>query len=73
MIYEIKDGLDGGHLLRCPRCRKWGLLDDDQWNGKVSVLCDCGFHQTMNLAAMTAKINEEQVALKAVRRGNHHE
>jgi len=60
VIYEVKDAPNGGHLFRCPQCRKWGLLDDDQWQGKVSILCDCGFHQTIPLATMMATIEEAQ-------------
>lgn len=34
--------------LCCPDCGKWGMLDEDQLAGKVSILCDCGFHETLN-------------------------
>ncbi|MEK7766790.1 MAG: hypothetical protein AAB368_11175 [bacterium] len=41
--------------LRCPSCRVWADLDADQWNGRVSVECECGrFHETHDFSAMTA-------------------
>ena len=32
---------DGGKkwLWECPRCKTWGNLSLDQWEGRVSVLC----------------------------------
>ncbi len=35
------------HLV-CPRCQKSGLIDEDQYFGRVSIQCDCGFHETIN-------------------------
>lgn len=40
------DGQDT-HKLKCPKCGVWGYVDDDQLEGKVSILCDCGFHETI--------------------------
>ena len=40
-----------GNLIRqgqCPKCKVWAELDDDQYHGKVSMLCDCGYHETHN-------------------------
>jgi hypothetical protein len=38
--------------LRCPRCGKWGLIDDDQLRGRVSILHEeCGFHETHDLSS----------------------
>lgn len=35
--------------LQCPGCGVWGDLDDDQYVGKVSVICpECGHHETRN-------------------------
>lgn len=40
--------------FRCPGCAVWGHLDDDQFYGRVSILCpECGWHETHNLADMT--------------------
>lgn len=53
--YKLKEVTrDGRPLwkLQCPRCGIWGDLDDDQFNGRVIVLCDCGFHGTINFAAI---------------------
>jgi hypothetical protein len=36
--------------LRCPSCGDEKYLDDDQFHGRVSVLCDCGFHETVNFS-----------------------
>lgn len=32
--------------LTCPGCGTYGYLDDDQAHGRVSVLCECGWHET---------------------------
>ena len=41
------DGKDTAYL-ECPQCGVVGVLDDDQFNGRVSVLCGngCLFHET---------------------------
>jgi len=60
---EIKEVMLDGHLVRkacCPGCGIWGVIDDDQFCGRVSILCECGFHETINLAELFPKecINE---------------
>lgn len=35
--------------FQCPTCRGRGEIDEDQFYGKVSIECPCGFHQTINL------------------------
>jgi len=42
--------------LRCPDCGIFGQIDDDQFHGRVSVLCECGFHETIDFSK---KIGEE--------------
>lgn len=45
----IKQIIQDGILIwkmKCPACKVWGELDNDQLFGKVSVLCNCGFHET---------------------------
>ena len=37
--------------LHCPDCKIWGDIDDDQYNGRISVLCQCGYHVTINFKA----------------------
>lgn len=44
---------DGEHtwLFECPGCGEWGELDDDQWEGRVSVDhtdTGCTYHETHN-------------------------
>ena len=44
--------LDGRIIvrLRCPGCGVWGLVDEDQLSGRVSLACpNCSFHETHNL------------------------
>ena len=41
----IRDGIRI-QKLKCPECGIWGQIDDDQLNGRVSAICDCGFHKT---------------------------
>jgi endogenous inhibitor of DNA gyrase (YacG/DUF329 family) len=44
----IRDGLEV-HLGTCPICGTEAELDDDQYYGKVSVICpECGWHQTVD-------------------------
>jgi hypothetical protein len=40
-------------LFQCPGCGTWAYLDDDQWNGRVSVDhasdgCSGNYHETHN-------------------------
>ena len=43
--------LDGKktNKFKCPNCGTWGYIDNDQFFGRVSILCDCGFHETLAL------------------------
>lgn len=36
--------------FHCPGCKVWGEIDNDQLHGRVSIQCDCGFHETINLS-----------------------
>uniref|UniRef100_A0A6H1ZDU1 Uncharacterized protein n=1 Tax=viral metagenome TaxID=1070528 RepID=A0A6H1ZDU1_9ZZZZ len=53
--YEIKKiKRDGVEIVKfkCPKCGEWADIDDDQYNGRVSIFHDtpkCGFHETINL------------------------
>ena len=50
--FEVKTVLLNGKLARkykCPDCNVWGYIDDDQYEGKISIQCSCGFHKTLNL------------------------
>ncbi len=45
--------LEGGQSrlikqARCPQCGIWADLDEDQYHGRVSMLCECGYHETYN-------------------------
>lgn len=36
-------------LFRCPKCRQTGFIDEDQFHGRVSIVCDhCDYHETNN-------------------------
>jgi len=37
-------------VLECPKCKGWGDLDDEQFHGRISTQCDCGFHETINFS-----------------------
>lgn len=43
---------DGIPILKvfCPECHTWADIDDDQYHGRVSILCDCGFHTTCDFS-----------------------
>lgn len=41
-------------LFRCPKCKKTGLIDDDQFHGRVSIVCItplCDYHETKDWSA----------------------
>ncbi len=42
--------------LRCPGCSAWGHIDDDQLHGRVSLLCECGWHETHDLSDLLDKV-----------------
>ena len=36
-------------LFRCPRCRRTGEIDEEQFEGRVSIQCPfegCNYHET---------------------------
>ena len=42
---------DGFIWFECPKCDWVGKIDDDQYNGRVSVVCvnkNCDYHETHN-------------------------
>lgn len=51
--YEVtKIKRDGKEIIKfkCPKCSEWGDIDNDQYNGKVSIFHEkCSFHETINL------------------------
>lgn len=51
MENRIKTVIRDGKPLKkfqCRDCNVWGEIDDDQYNGRVSIQCECGFHETIN-------------------------
>lgn len=41
--------LDGETVIqaRCPGCGQWGVIDGEQYIGRVSIDCpDCDYHET---------------------------
>lgn len=54
----VKEAVLDDKLVRkvcCPGCGAWGVIDDDQFFGRVSILCGCGFYETINLAELWPK------------------
>jgi len=46
----IRDGKEIWKF-KCPSCKEWGSIDDDQFNGRVSIQCGCGkFHETIDFS-----------------------
>ena len=41
--------------LKCPGCGQWGSIDDDQYHGRISIWCECGFHETLDIAYLEKK------------------
>ena len=50
MRYEYWRNSEGRVKFHCPGCGVWGWIDDDQFNGRVSIWCECPFHETVNLS-----------------------
>ncbi len=50
----LRQQRNGEWKLKCPTCGYWGYLDDDQFNGRVSVdhtdYENCTYHETHNFA-----------------------
>lgn len=47
--------LDGAPVwrIRCPGCGVLGIVDEDQYQGRVSIQCatdGCGYHETHDLS-----------------------
>ena len=62
---KVKEVMLDDKLVRkvhCPGCGVWGIIDDDQFHGRVSILCDCGFHATINLAELWPKLPSPLIA-----------
>ena len=56
---KVKEVILDDHFVRkifCPGCGVWGIIDDDQFHGRVSILCECGFHETINFAELWPKL-----------------
>lgn len=46
VIYETTES-GRRAFVECPDCRNKGWIDDGQWQGKASILCEhCGYHET---------------------------
>lgn len=39
----------------CPWCGVKGVIDREQYEGKISILCDCGYHETVDLRKASKK------------------
>lgn len=40
---------DSWAFIRCPGCQGVGTVDRDQFEGRVSIACACGYHETHDL------------------------
>ena len=40
----------------CPSCQVRGMADTDQMRGRVSIVCECGYHETHELVDEDFKI-----------------
>lgn len=36
------------YKFRCSGCKGIGAIDDDQIHGRVSIQCECGYHETVD-------------------------
>lgn len=47
-------------LFRCPGCGLVGEIDEDQFHGRVSIVCPCGYHETRDWSAELRAACREQ-------------
>lgn len=36
-------------VVQCPKCERKAWVDREQFEGKVSMVCECGWHETHDL------------------------
>ena len=47
---NVETGVESLHWwIKCPDCQNTGQIDEDQAHGRVSIQCECGYHETHNL------------------------
>ncbi len=47
MIIKKVKGND--YLFQCPKCKGYGHIDQEQAEGKISIICGfCKYHETKN-------------------------
>jgi len=44
--------------VRCPQCGRWSYLADDQFHGRLPVLCQCGFYETHDLSKVAIAVSQ---------------
>ena len=48
IIYATKNDADYA-LVQCPACGFKAWIDSEQFRGEVSMICECGWHETHDL------------------------
>lgn len=46
IFWQVMRDKKGKTWFCCPTCRGVGEIDEDQLNGRVSIVCPCGYHET---------------------------
>jgi hypothetical protein len=44
-------------LIECPDCQRKAWIDREQYEGKISIVCECGWHETHDLTGKTGDPN----------------
>lgn len=52
-VKDAENGREPRATIMCPSCKGVGTIDDDQYHGRISIWCDCGYHETHNLAEVS--------------------
>lgn len=57
--------LENRWLFECPGCGTWAYLDDDQWNGRISVDhasmgCKGNYHETHDYLSELSRFLQNQ-------------
>lgn len=55
--------------FECPKCLRWAGCHPEQFFGRVSMVCECGWHETHNLAEVGLFVKPSITFANVERRG----
>ena len=49
-------------LFRCPSCKGTGTIDEEQFHGRVSIICAfCDYHETQDWSRRMGEVSRGQI------------